>query len=96
MCDVLFLDYGNADRVALVTLRSEPKVTISDLKEGTRCRAVYGNDGLFYNAVVKSIVDDDTVIVAFTDYNHDGQVSPDDIKLIVTKKRPVTVRCCLR
>ncbi|MEQ2157605.1 hypothetical protein GOODEAATRI_003445, partial [Goodea atripinnis] len=84
-CTVRFGGYGNEEDMDLSALQSTSKCVFQDWKPGSRCRAVYSEDGLVYPAVILW-VKDQRCRVRYDKYNNEEELDvgtllhPDELR----------------
>jgi len=86
---ILFLEYGDEHVTTTENMRTYVPPLPEQVKVGDRIRACWGDDGMFYKALVQGITAAGKFSVEFTKYKNKADVDLKDIQLVKEKKAPV-------
>jgi len=86
---ILFLEYGDEHVATLENMRTYVPPLPEQVQVGDRVRACWGDDGMFYKAIIQAMADDGKYDVEFTKYKNKASVPLEDIQLVKEKKAPI-------
>jgi len=86
---ILFLEYGDEHVGTVELMRTYVPPLREQVQVGDRVRACWGDDGMFYKAIVQNITDEGKYDVEFTKYKNKASVPLEDIQLVKEKKAPI-------
>jgi len=86
---ILFLEYGDEHVATVENMRTYVPPLKEQVQVGDRVRACWGDDGMFYKAIIQNITEDGKYDVEFTKYKNKATVPLEDIQLVKEKKAPI-------
>lgn len=86
---ILFLEYGDEHVGTVEHMRTYVPPLKEQVQVGDRVRACWGDDGMFYKAIIQRITEEGKYDVEFTKYKNKASIPLEDIQLVKEKKAPI-------